>query len=223
MRRYLVTLGFMAILIGALWKAAEVTGFRPLRETAYVGVLFFAVFGSMAAGRWQSREGQRALESALKELEPEGVLTDWSTERDGRPDYLVVGPGGLVAVTVDHLPQSAFRGRAERRVAASRARTQAAVRWLRDRLSARSAEVRTAVAGSELPVTPVLVLTRRRAQPEYTQDGVKVLNPEDLATFIRTTWAEERLDQPARFHLTRLLRAEGKSVAAGEKKIRARL
>lgn len=218
MRRYLVTLGLMAVLIGAIWKGGELTGIRQFREVAYVGALFFGFFGSLAAGRWQSNAGKKALEAVLKSLEPEGILTDWSTEKGDRPDYLVVGPGGLVAVVVDDLAQTAFRAKAGRKVAVARFRAEDAVRWLRDQLTARSTAVQGALDGATLNVTPVVVLVRRRALPEYSADGVKVLNPEGLAEFIRSTWTEATLDKPARVRLTRLFREEGTATTKSEEK-----
>lgn len=218
MRRYLMTLGLMAVLIGALWKGGEVTGIRQFREFASVGALFFAFFGSLAAGRYQANAGKKSLEEALKALEPEALLTDWSTERDDRPDYLVVGPGGLVAVVVDDVAQTAFKARAGNKVIAARFKAEDAVRWLRDRLSADAVAAQGALDGAPLAVTPVVILTRRRALPEYSGDGVKVLNTEELASFIRSTWTEEVLDQPRRRRLTRLFRQEGTAPTKSEAK-----
>lgn len=218
MRRYLVTLGLMAVLIGAIWKGAELTGLRQFREAASVGALFFAIFGSMAASRYQTTAGKSELEKALKALEPEALLTDWSTERDDRPDYLVVGPGGLVALVVEDVAQTALKARAANRVVAARFKAEDAVRWLRDQLSADPAGAQGALDGAALDVTPVVVLTRRRALPEYSSDGIKVLNVEQLVEFVRSTWADEQLDQPRRVRLTRLLRQEGKATMKSEEK-----
>jgi hypothetical protein len=218
MRKYLITLGFMAVLLGAIWKGGELTGIRQFKEAADAGALLFAVVGTIAAARWQANAGKKALEAALKSLEPEGILTDWSAEKDDRPDYLVVGPGGLVAVVVDDLAQSTFKGAAARKVMAARFKAEDAVRWLRDQLTARSAAVQGALDGATLNVTPVVVLLRRRALPEYSADGVKVINPEGLADFVRSTWTESLLDKPARVRVTRLFREEGTATTQSEDK-----
>lgn len=218
MRKYLITLGIMAVLIGAIWKGGELTGVRQFREAFDAGLLLFAIVGSIAAARWQANAGKKGLETALKSLEPDGILTDWSTQKDDRPDYLIVGPGGLVAVVVDDLAQTAFRATAARKVAAARFKAEDAVRWIRDQLTAKSAAVQGALDGAPLNVTPVVVLVRRRALPEYTDDGIKVLNPEELAAFVRSTWTVEDLDKPKRVRLTRLFREEGTGTTTSEVK-----
>jgi hypothetical protein len=198
MRRYVIVLVFMAILIGSLFRASADTGVRLMNMFATIGIFLFGVVGTLALTRWQSQNGVKDVQAALKALEPEWVITDWAGQGGGRPDYLLVGPSGIVCVCVDETPQSTWARFAQKRVARGRERVLGAERWVRERLG--SAET--------LPVATVLLLTRRRAEAEYTADGVTVLNPLALTDHVRPMGgAEPLLDQRERFDLTRKLRS----------------
>ena len=198
MRRYVIVLVFMAILIGSLFRASADTGVRLMNMFATIGIFLFGVVGTLALTRWQSQNGVKDVQAALKALEPEWVITDWAGQGGGRPDYLLVGPGGIVCVCVDETPQSTWARFARKRIARGRERVLGAERWVRDRLG--SAET--------LPVATVLLLTRRRAEAEYTANGVTVLNPPALTDYVRSMGgAEPLLDQRERFDLTRKLRS----------------
>lgn len=208
MRRYVIVLAVMAVLIGSLFKAGAQTGVRLMNMFATLGVFLFGVVGTLALTRWQSSEGTKSVEAQLKALEPDWLITDWAHQGGGKPDYLLVGPAGIVAICVDETPQSSWARFAARKVAQSRERTLAAVRWLRDRLSEGTGGPNPLVAEgtAELSVTPVLVMTRRKAEPEYTAGGVTVVNPDQLGAHIAGLGARELLDERARVKLTRAFR-----------------
>lgn len=198
MRRYVIVLAVMALLIGSLFRASEQTGVRLMNMFATLGIFMFGVVGTMALTRWQSREGLKVVEAAVKSLEPGWIITDWALQGGGRPDYLLVGPGGLVAICLDETPQSAWKGRARNNVARARQRAEAAARWLRERLPGEPAD---------LPVAAAVVLTRRRAEAEYSADGVTVMNSDALREHVQSLWQENVLDERTRFQLTRSLRS----------------
>lgn len=197
MRRYIITLAIIAFLVGTLFRATEETGVRLMNMFATLGILLFGVIGSMALSRYQSRQGLKEVETALKTLEPDWLITDWALRGGGRPDYVLVGPGGVVAICLDEVAGSAFAWRARGQVAKARERAQAAAGWVRERLSP---------YGEPVQVEPVVVLTRRKAVEEYSADGIPVYNPGQVAEQIRSLGGN--LDQPARIKLTRLLRQE---------------
>lgn len=198
MRRYVIALVFMAILIGSLFRASADTGVRLMNMFATIGIFLFGVVGTLALTRWQSQNGVKDVQAALKALEPDWVITDWAGQGGGRPDYLLVGPGGIVCVCVDETPQSTWARFARKRVARGCERARGAERWVRDRLG----------SGGTMPVSATLLLTRRRADAEYTADGVTVLNPLALTDHVRPMGdTEPLLDQRERFSLTRKLRS----------------
>lgn len=209
MRRYVIALVIMAILIGSLFKAADQTGIRLMAMFATIGIFLFGIIGTLAINRWQSRSGLKDIETALKSLEPKCLITDWAYQGGGKPDYLVVGPGGIVAICLDDTPQSTRAKRAAALVAKGRDRAQGSVRWLWDRLSAAAPGLTPPLGESvqEMPVTPVLVLVRRRALAEYTTGGVAVLNAEQLAESLRSVSERNLLEEPARVRLTRVFRS----------------
>lgn len=198
MRRYLIVLVLMAILIGSLFRASEQTGVRLMNMFATIGVFLFGVVGTLALNRWQTSNGLKEVQAAIKSLEPDWVITDWVQQGGGRPDYLLVGPGGVVCICIDETPQSAWTRFARNRVARGRGRAEAAVGWLRSRLQSTSE--------MELPVSAVLVLTRRRAESEYSTGATAVLNADQLAEYVRTLGGPVLLDEGTRFKLTRTLR-----------------
>lgn len=208
MRAYLIGLTIMAVLVGTLFRAAEQTGIPLMRMFGTFGIFLFGVVGTMALGRLQSRSGLREIEAALKSLEPEWVVTDWAYQGKGRPDYLVIGPGGAVAICLDETPQSAWARRAEASIARGRAKAEVAAGWVQQQLSAAANGIQGPLAGqvTGLPVSPVLLLNRRRAVPGYSAEGVPVLNAEELAAHIQSLAQGERLDQQGRIKLTRVLR-----------------
>ena len=208
MRRYIITLLLLALIIGSLFKAADQTGVRLMRMFGTIGIFLFGVVGTMALSRWQSQQGLNQTETALKSLEPEAIITDWAFQGKGRPDFLVVGPGGIAAICLDETPQSTAATRAEASVAKNRDRVQESVRFVRDRLLGASAEVKASLGDlmDEVPVAAVLVMTRRRALPEYAAGGVTVINDNQLAEHVRSLWDRELLDERTRIKLTRVLR-----------------
>lgn len=208
MRPYIIALAIIAVLVGSLFRGTAETGYRLFNMFATMGVFLFGVVGTMALTRWHSRQGHKAIETELKSLEPDWLITDWAYQGGGKPDYLLVGPAGIVAVCVDETPQSSFARFARSKVARSRERTLAAVRWLRDRLTgaAGSSTLPVSQGAPDLPVTPILVMTRRRAEVDYTAEGVMVVNPDQLAAQIRSLGERELLDERARVKLTRAFR-----------------
>lgn len=197
MRWYIVTLLVIAFLVGTLFKATEQTGMRIWNMFATMGIFLFGLVGSLALSRLQRRSGLKHVEAALKALEPDWVITDWSETGGQKPDYLLVGPDGLVALCLDEMSGSTFAWRARQLVERSRRRAERSAEWARARLSQ---------AGSAAPVRPVVLLSRRRALPEYSDGGVTVLNVDELAAYLRSGQEPALFDQPARFKLTRLLR-----------------
>jgi hypothetical protein len=194
MRRYIVTLAVMALLIGALFRGADETGVRLLKMFGTIGIFLFGVVGTLALNRWQSGTGRRETEAALKSLEPDWLITDWADEGGARPDYVLVGPAGVVAICLDDTPQSAWARTAAARLGRARERAARAAEWVRGHLA------------GDLPVMPLVVLTRREAAPTDSADGVTVLNPDRLAAHVRSLSDRTLLDLPARVRLTRTLR-----------------
>jgi len=208
LRRYFITLVIMAVLVGSLFRAADQTGVRLMKMYGTFGIFLFGVVGTMALTRWQSQSGLKETEQALKSLEPDAVLTDWARQGGDRPDYLIIGPGGAVAVCVDQSPRPLGKRRAAASVDRGRVRAAASSRWLEGRL-AHAATWLVEPAASltrQVPVSSVLVLTRRHATPEESAEGVAVVNPDQLAGHVRSLWARELLDSSARVQLTRALR-----------------
>jgi len=199
LRRYVIVLVLMAIMVGSLFRASQQTGARLMNMFATIGIFLFGVVGTLALSRWQSGEGLKEVRAALRSLEPDWLITDWAQQGGGRPDYLLVGPGGIVSVSLDETPQSTWARIARGRVARSRARAEAAARWLRERTGT--------VAGPEIPVSTILVLIRRRAEEGFTAGGVTVLNAETLADYVRALGGQAVLDERARIQLTRAFRS----------------
>jgi hypothetical protein len=193
-RRYVVTLLIIAFLVGTLFKATEQTGMRIWNMFATMGIFLFGLVGSLALTRMQRRSGQKSVETALKALEPEWVITDWAGEGGDKPDYLLVGPTGIAVICVDETAGSTFAWRARQLVERSCRRAEQSAEWVRSRL------------GGEAPVMPVVLLTRRKVEPEYGNDQVAVLNPDQLAEHLRSGDQPALYDQPTRFRLTRLFR-----------------
>jgi len=199
-RPYLTALLVIAFLVGSLFRASELTGMRIWNMFATFGIFLFGVVGSLALTRLQQRSGIRSVQEALKALEPEWVITDWSHAAAERPDYLLVGPGGILAVCVEDSPRALSAARTRRQVAAAAVRTLRAADWVCRRLAELDA--------GHLPVRPVLLLSRLRALPEYSQEGVPVLNPEGLAAFVGALAPAPTVSRPLRYRLTRRLREE---------------
>lgn len=208
MRRYVITMLVVAFLIGSLFKAADETGVRLMKMFGTLGILLFGVVGTLALTRWQSREGLKTLEAALKSLEPEHLITDWAFRGEGRPDYLVVGPAGLFAVCLEDVSQSVGAKRATARIAKGRERTLKATEWLRSHLTEASSvpDQAQGTICTEIAVKPVLVLLRRRLVSECVADGVTVVNAEQLAESIGGAHEQQMLDEAARRKITRWFR-----------------
>lgn len=194
MRRYIITLAIIAVAIGALFQGAETTGVRLFKMFATIGIFLFGVVGTMALTRLQSRSGLKELEATLKSMEPEWFLTDWAFQGHGKPDFLAVGPAGLLAICVDEVAQSVKARKAEERLAKGRQRALDSAAWLRQRLEQ-----------PDVAIHPVLVLTRRQTNVE-TMDGVTVMNPSHIAEFVAALPASDLMDKPTRVKLTRLYR-----------------
>ncbi len=199
MQGYVVALLLIAFLVGSLFRATEVTGMRIFNMFATLGIVLFGVVGSLALARLQQRSGQRSVEEALKALEPDWVITDWSDAPGERPDYLLVGPAGLLAVCVESAPGPARSARAKRRLASSAERARRCAAWVRAAL----AEFPDAAG---LPVFPLVLLSRMRAPEGEQAEGIPALNPERLAGFVAGLDPGPALSRPLRFRITRRLR-----------------
>jgi hypothetical protein len=207
-RRYIIGVVITAVLVGSLFRAADDTGVRLMRMFGTLGILLIGIIGTLALTRLQSRQGLKAIEAALKSLEPDSLITDWAYQGKGRPDYLVVGPGGVVAICLEEMAQSTWKGRAAHRVARARERAQASTRWVMERLH-KGAHTLPGPISDLLPqvaVRPLVVLTRRKTLAEYTADDVPVLNPEEAGEHVRSLMQLGVLDHSARVELTRVLR-----------------
>ncbi|MFZ5817011.1 MAG: hypothetical protein ACOY93_17245 [Bacillota bacterium] len=199
MRWYMVTLLVIAFLVGILFRATEVTGMRIWNMFATMGIFLFGLVGSLALARLQQSSGLKQLEAALKALEPEWVITDWFGREGEKPDYLLVGPDGITAVCVDQTPGSTFGWRARQLVERSCRRAERCADWVRTQLPQAGVAV-------DSPVRPLVLLSRRKALPEYSRDGVAVLNPDQLGGHLRASEGAPLIDQPTRFKLTRFFR-----------------
>ncbi|MBP2018358.1 hypothetical protein J2Z79_001766 [Symbiobacterium terraclitae] len=200
MRGYLIGLLVIAFLVGSLFRATEVTGMRIWNMFATFGIFLFGVVGSLALSRLQQRSGLRSVQEAIKALEPDWVITDWSGQPGGRPDYLLVGPGGLLAICVEHSPRALLGSRTRVRVASAAERARLAADWVREALA-------VLPAAADLPVVPVLLLARMRALPEYQAEGLPVLNPEGLAEYVGSLAPAPTASRPLCYRVTRCLRA----------------
>lgn len=210
MARYWVAIGLVALAVGGLFRAAAQTH-RPLLEMAgTIGVLLLGVLGTVAIAQQQIRSGRERLEEALQSLGEGVILTDWA---DGRgpaqaPDYLLVAPGGVVAVVADAMPNTVRGRKAAARMARVRERAQAAAAWV------------AAQAGELLPpgvaVQPLVVLTRRQVQPEDAGDP-PVVNPEDLASHLAGLQFPGPLDREACIRITRHLRRQAEAALAARR------
>lgn len=209
MRRYIIGMAITALLIGSLFRAADDTGVRLMRMFGTLGILLIGVIGTLALTRLQSRHGLKAIEKELKSLEPEAVITDWAYQGKGRPDYIVVGSGGVVAVCLEEMAQSTWKGRAAQKAVRARERAQASAHWVTERLK-KSTEALPAPLGDLLPqvaIHSLVILTRRKTLAEYSAEAVPVLNPEQAAEHVRSLMQADLLDHSARVELTRVLRA----------------
>jgi hypothetical protein len=204
-RHYIITLLVLAFLIGSLFRGADVTGNHFMKMFGTIGILFFGIVGTMAISRWQTRQGLQEVESELKALEPEAYITDWAYRRDGRPDFLVVGPTGLLAVCLDETAQSVKGAKVAGRVEKARARARAAAEWVRKHVSGRAEGLGSLNGLGDLPIRPILVLTRRKVLPEFAGDGVAVVNADQLRSEVAPS-SGALLDPAMRVKLTRLLR-----------------
>lgn len=211
MRRYLIALVVISLLAGSFFRAAQQSGSKIMNMFGVLTVFLLGVLGSMAVTRWQSRTGLKETEAALKSLEPECLLTDWLGRGGGRPDYLVVGPGGLAAVCVDETPGNWGARRAAPAVGKARERVRSTIEWVRDRLGEAAPAVQGPLGESvhDLAAKPIVVLTRRKALADYSAEGVTVVNADQLAAAVRAEWGQVLLDDKDRVQLTRLLRRLG--------------
>lgn len=208
MRWYLVTLLLIAFLVGTLFRATEMTGMRIWNMFATMGIFLFGLVGSLALTRLQRRSGQKGIESAIKSLEPEWVITDWAGVGGEKPDYVLIGPTGIAVICLDETAGSTFAWRARQLVERSRKRAERSAEWVRSQLGQSAGDAK---------LVPVVLLSRRKTVPEYTSDQVVVLNPDQLAAYLRAGEQPGILDQPDRFKLTRLLREATAGKVAGDR------
>ncbi len=197
MRRHIITLVVLALITGGLYQAAERTGSGLLTMASTIGLFLIGGFGVLALNQWQLDSGVREVEQALKSLEPDCLITDWSGNPGSRPDYLVVGPGGVAAICVDPVPHTASATKATVRIALARQRTDTAAKWVSTQL------------GETFPgtlVKAILVLSRRRADEAYSTSEVLVVNSEHLGDIIRAMDQTNSQSQPKRIQITRLVR-----------------
>jgi len=197
LRRYIITLVVLALITGGLYQAAERTGSGLLTMAATVGLFLIGGFGVLALNQWQRDSGAKEIEQSLKSLEPDYLITDWSGNPGQRPDYLVVGPAGLVAICVDPVPHTLSATKAAVRIARSRHRTETAANWV---------FTHAAEFAPNHVVQAVLVLSRRRADAAYSTSVIPVLNAENLAETLRNMGQAALLNQPERIKITRHLR-----------------
>jgi hypothetical protein len=195
MRRYVITLLILALSIGALFRAGVRTGFHMFEMFGAVGIVMFGLVGTLGINRLQSGTGLKELETALKSLEPEWILTDWAFQGHGKPDFLSVGPIGMLAVFIEEVAQSASDKKVVANLAKGWARAGESITWLKERSGQ-----------PDLPVYPVLVLTRRVVTAPETVDGVLLLNPNQLLDYVATLSAHVPMERAARIKLTRTLR-----------------
>ncbi|BDG62106.1 hypothetical protein [Caldinitratiruptor microaerophilus] len=186
-----------ALAAGALLRAATAGATPMARMAATIGLFVLGLAGSIVLARSQFHAGRRRLERVLVGLGPAFVITDWAGGRPApeAPDYVVVGPAGILAIVLDDSPAGRW---AARRLGRARERAQHAAAWV------------AAVARGELPegavVEPVVALTRRPASPADRQGAVTVLEPEEAGAYVRRFEEPERLAADQRIRVTRRLR-----------------
>lgn len=206
MTRIMVLTALVAFVVGALFKAHAIFGFKYLNMAGMIGLVIVGAGGTMALTRWQAAVGRRAVEIALISLGPGYIITDWAEGRGprGAPDYVVIGPGAIAAITLETVGGTALRRLARNRIATASQKATVAATWVKDRLG------ETGI-GDSVPIVPVVVLTRRRATPPDTASGAVVASPHMLRGELDFLAVPERLDESERVKLTRTLRRHGRA------------
>jgi hypothetical protein len=196
MKRYWIVAGVLAVVSGALFRGAAVTGNPFFEMGATIGLVLVGATAIGGVVRWQSSQGHKEVESALLSLGDSFIITDWASAKGPVPEYLLVAPAGIVCVLTDDMADGLPDTRAQQRLAAAAQRCRTAVQWVQEH------------AGLEpdIPVQSVLVLTRRKAD-NVAAEGISVLNPEHLAGHLKRYETPVRLDRAAQIKLTRKLRA----------------
>lgn len=210
MRWYLVVLALVAVAVGALFRTAGEFGIPRLREAAWLGILLFGIVANLAVARWQFQDGRRRLWFAFQGLAPGFSVVQPGVA--GPPgtgaEYVVIAPAGMIALVVDDLPNTAGVRRARRQ--AERARALA--RDLLARVAGLAAAPRAAEApasdGPAIRMEAAVVFTRRRVtdlkgEGAGGSEEVRLMNPDELAEYLRGWQSPERLPQAARLEIRR--------------------
>lgn len=201
MTRYWVTLGVLALAVGALWRAAFQFHIPLLEMAGTIGVFLLGLILSLALTRQQTLTGRKATENVLTALGPLFVVTDWAEGYGpaGAPDYVVASPAGIVCITLDTMSNAVKGRKLEARLARARERARQARQWVQERLPGAAPE-------AAAPLQAVLLLTRKMVAGGESQEDVPVLNPQHLQELFAQLIAPERLTGEQRIEITRQLR-----------------
>lgn len=196
MKRYWIIAGILAVISGALFRGAAVTHNPFFDMAATIGLVLVGATAIGGVVRWQGTQGRKQLESALLSLGDGFIVTDWMPAKGAAPDYLVVAPAGAMAIVLDDMNDTVSDERAEPRLRSAQVRCQNAAQWVKEH----------AELAPDVPVVPILVLTRRKAEG-IAAEGIAILNPEHVSGHLKQYEAPVRLERPDQVRLTRKLRA----------------
>lgn len=196
MARYWIVAAVLAVISGALFKGAAYTGNPFFEMGATIGLVLVGATAIGGVVRWQGNQGRHGVEDALLTLGDSFLITDWVPAKSPFPDYLIVAPGAVVAVVLDDMADALNETRAQAKLSQAHTRCQKAVQWVEEH----------ADHEAEVPVLPVLVLTRRKAE-DMAVEGLAIVNPEHLSGHLKQYEALERLKRADQVKLTRKLRA----------------
>lgn len=202
MKGYLLALALLAVAAGAFFRVADSSGVSRFREWAWISLLVFGLLGNAAIARWQRADARKRLWDAFAEIGP-----GFSVVQPGVPgppgedatEYVVIAPGGVIAMVLEEASNLTRAGTARRRAAAAAASAAEVLRVV----------VGAAPAGAlgEARQEAVVVFTRRRISDlgslDRAAEAVRVLNPDLLAEYLRGWRAPERLPQAERLELRR--------------------
>lgn len=157
--RQLVPLLMAAFLVGALFRLYNITGIGFYRMFGTLGIVIVGLLGSRIVSSWQLKDATAGMHEVL-----DALPDTWTALERGAPigvlgwQGYIVGPAGTLAVTTLPVPNYT-KGRSLRRAM--------------DRGFARAqALAETAPAKHVVfPVTPCVVLLRRRADEEARTDA----------------------------------------------------
>lgn len=201
MTRYWVTMGILALAVGALWRAVSLYHIPLLEMAGTIGIFLLGLIGSLALTRQQTLTGRKAVENVLTGLGPLYVITDWSEGSGpaGAPDYLILAPAGIIAITVDHMPDWTRGRKLAARLEQARERAHRAGKWVSERLPGTAPD-------AAAPLQSVLVFTRKRVDGSESREDLPVLNAEHLRELMGQLVTPERLTAAQRVEITRHLR-----------------